>query len=205
LNIVGSWNPAILNPNWLSNNVFHVDTVSIEMGLLQPGGIQVSITANNVNIIPYKDRVMIRPLNYESETLDLCDNYARELLTLLPHTPIAAAGVNMSFVLKEDYPDKLIQLFEDDDEGEITNDFASIQQKVYSRKLLLSHRQNVELNYKVIYDNISLANENISLEFNYHHPKESVGDLQGLIRGFNSYKELSLDFLNRVYELELEN
>ncbi len=205
LNLVGSWNPAILNPNWLSKNVFHVDTVTIEMGLLQPGGVQVSLTENNVNLLPYKDRVMLRPLNFNDDTLDLCDKYARALLTLLPHTPVAGIGVNMSFSIIKDYPDKIIFLFEDDDKLDFSNYNTTILQKIYTRKLSISEIAPVELNLKVIYDNISLDDEVIVIEFNYHHPHRKYYDeLLGKNGGFKRYREFSLDFLNKIYNLELE-
>jgi len=111
--IIGSWNPAILNPDWLSRKIFDKpDGVEMPVKLELPtkAGMPPRYTLEGVIFVPAMDRLMITPEDTKEENLQLVENKTINLLNILSHTPVAAFGQNFEF-MENDPSDDLLSDF----------------------------------------------------------------------------------------------
>ena len=110
--ILGRWNVAIFNPDWLRRNIFQSTDITLEIGI-QPE-LPRRITGDNVVIIPANSRLMLVPNDLEEPTLLRTEQAACKILELLKHTPVNAVGINYGYRVKPLLPelrDKLPVIF----------------------------------------------------------------------------------------------
>ena len=94
--ILGRWNIAIFNPNWLKNNDIFVDpTVQIEIPM-EPW-LPKRVTGDQIVLIPSENRLVISLIELDDNILNRMENVSVKLLSLLSHTPIVRTGMNFGF------------------------------------------------------------------------------------------------------------
>jgi hypothetical protein len=98
--LVGQWNPAVFNPEWVARNLNDGQPVVAELaagpGLLAIAGWRVVV--GDLLVVPSRDRLVFGTRATTNEALQRIEGAARRVLELLPHTPLHAAGVNFAFV-----------------------------------------------------------------------------------------------------------
>src|SRR5262245_61886273 len=94
--IVGSWNVAILNPEWVGREVLEVPNVEMELlfGNMRPS---LRISSPQVSVIPTSMQVVINPRHATDESLQAAERAAIILLDKLRVTPITAIGINFAY------------------------------------------------------------------------------------------------------------
>jgi hypothetical protein len=102
ITLAGLWNPGIFSYKWLGEHVFERTEIKIEYPTMP--GVPVRYSANSVFIVPSGERVILAPTAWRDEPLKTCEDCARKILALLPHTPVMAVGVNLAF--REPAPDQ---------------------------------------------------------------------------------------------------
>lgn len=96
--MIGHWNRAILSPAGIAKRLFGLsaDTpvqVLIPLDTVAP----YHVCHDAVTVIPSGDRLIVAPEQNTYENLVKAIVIARKALADLPHTPMLAAGLNLSF------------------------------------------------------------------------------------------------------------
>lgn len=168
--LLGIWNPAILNPVWLAQNVHETAAgqgvqVQAEQFLLVPGQ-PPRFTVFGIRYTPSRNRLVIHPTEVTEENFGLAQRVAGRILSLLPHTPIAAVGQNFEFVEEHPAPEQLTIFDAANDLAERCDfDFESV-----SKQLTTSMRTEDRL------VNLTRLNTGgqLRLKFNFHYDVPSA-------------------------------
>ena len=168
--LVGAWNPAILNPNWITRNVFEVEP-SVETEVLfefsQTPGAPPRITIHGVTFIPHADKLILVTDQLAQERLQNVERLAANILNTLPHTPVKCFGQNIQFIEEMPTPDQ-IELFtlQDDIAGRF-----DAQIEVSSTSI----RRSLRLDGRLLNLTCTLdASGSILFDFNFHYDVESA-------------------------------
>lgn len=176
--VVGSWNTAILQPDWLAINALQVQTgapipMTMEFG---PGiGFLPRLSIDGVVIAPGPDRLQLSLENVTVESLDRLEQAAHRTLTALPHTPISAFGENFDFV-EEDPSSEEMSLFNQpvdlpDRLGEKFEPIAS------------SLKQTVQLEGRLLNVTRELNSGSFFLRFNFHYTAANAAEAADRLSG----------------------
>lgn len=166
--ILGSINPAILQPNWL-----------VKCGLIpQNKDIQYKFPVGAV----------IAPIQFKYENLEWTVDYSRlqiniedikEVVDLgeiiskvfneLPHTPVKAIGHNFTYNLlkKANHSSLLLKGL---GLGENVNDFGKIDALSQEIDLVVSEKEKLKINF-------GFKNEDLECKFNYHRDVDSISKM----------------------------
>ena len=170
--IVGRWNPAILTPLRISENVFGLAKgtpveVMVPIDGLSP--YQIKHRDQNIIFIPNDDRLQISLGRRDSETLGHALNAGIKVLEWLPVTPVSAAGFNINF--RVDHIDA-------GQEDILAN--KNLDDKLSDLGFsILSRQTSRSISYKGGIVKVTVRNEKDSFEilFNFHRQSNSNADL----------------------------
>lgn len=98
--VLGAWNAAILTPAGITRRLFKVDPktpMTVEIAMNQPGSFRV--IHDGLIVDPTGGRLMISPKLCTLPELARAASLVETALSVLPETPVAAAGVNMIYAL----------------------------------------------------------------------------------------------------------
>ncbi|MFW6047261.1 MAG: hypothetical protein ACOCP4_05705 [Candidatus Woesearchaeota archaeon] len=152
---LGNWNKKIFTPSWVAANLFELKENKIE-AFFNPNEMEMGYKLEGVTIFPKDTSVELKLDEINDKSIKLSGKLLNRLLTLLPHTPLRAIGVNVryKFDKKKDIPivNKINRISCKFD------DFATNQIK-FSKEL-----EKTELNIIIDFQ----GNEYI-VNFNFHH------------------------------------
>ncbi|RYM09632.1 hypothetical protein [Sphingobium cupriresistens] len=100
--LVAEFNSAIFQPPWIAKHLFgkaEGDEMAAAEILIQNGPLLIQLTFLEgvaINVAP--NRTEIFALDAEPETLARAEGVLLKMLEVLPHTPLAAVGCNLSYV-----------------------------------------------------------------------------------------------------------
>lgn len=120
--IVGHWNPAILTPAGILENLFQEPPgTPVEVQVPLDGLAPYKVKFNRVAVLAGADRLIIEVSQPpEWNQLALAASYAINALEALPRTPVRAAGINVRFKVSEMAED-LIAITKTDLEEQISD------------------------------------------------------------------------------------
>lgn len=99
--LAGSWNPAILTPSWIGRNILGLDQDHIfQVAMLLPTQGQAlapRYTFEDISITPAQNQLIFHLIPDKLELVKKSFDVARKILETLPHTPVAAMGINISY------------------------------------------------------------------------------------------------------------
>lgn len=199
--LVGIWNPAILNPEWLARYVFNKGDkeVPVTLEFTPFPGLPPRLTIEGIVIQPGRTRVVIRlPDKLGEEELDKAGGVAAALFKELPHTPIRAVGQNFEFV--ETAPtEEQLRIFTS------TNDLA---QKCDFRFDMTGQKIVASIAFEERTLNLTRMFENgrLTTSFNFHYNVTSASDAAAKITGPHSFKEnhrYALRVIRSLYGVDL--
>lgn len=98
--VVGAWNPAIFSPTWINDQLISEEnrTADVSMRFSALGGDREFVFDRaGVRIAIEGRRVRVRPILVSEDNLNAVNEVVCKLLRCLSHTPVSAAGVNVSF------------------------------------------------------------------------------------------------------------
>ena len=203
--IVGGWNGHIFNPNWIKRYLFPAEneqlTIDIQAEFPQgfnPQFVSPRISSKEVRILLQGNKLNFTPIKNTDESFDRIQDLALQLTDYLPHTPVTAYGVNFLFTEDRSISEHIMNLIHPRDLKEIEQLGASLITEQYTRRLLLNGRT---LNFT-----IGIADEGITLDFNFHF---NIPDLVGFKAGILetpilTLKQEAIQFITEIYNLELE-
>ncbi|ESZ24251.1 hypothetical protein [Mesorhizobium sp. L2C084A000] len=129
---VGSWNLAILNPDWFAKNVFDTNQLNVEL-ILENFAPRLRFVHDDAIVIPSADRMIIGSRRPTDSSLAVCEKAMSKLLQLLPVTPIAAVGVNFGYD-EADPPQRLFDIFKFSDASKFIDQTIQIIDSTIARQ-----------------------------------------------------------------------
>jgi hypothetical protein len=193
--IPGAWNVRIFSPEWVSEHLLDGEKVDVEINL-SSGLHQLRFSFNNIVFIPLNNKIIFGLKNYNNETLDKSENLAIKLLDILPQTPVNGLGINFGF--KEDSPEtNILSLFDINDISALSEYGCLLQKTEINRKFIFN--DNI-INLKHSFEN-GIAEIHLNYHYNIKSPKEATSILGHQVL---TCRDLSYDFLSRIYGLTLE-
>jgi len=192
--VIGSWNVAILNPDWLTQIVFPDTAIEIEV-LVDPGRVRVQYLAGDVRIIPSASRLVIATL--AENALSQAEDVACRILEALPVTPVVSTGINFGFI--ENAPDqRLLDVFSVSDIDSIGDANYAIAETTVARKLT---RDGRSLNLRLTLTQTGA----VRFHFNHHQDTEGAQAARVALHGTTDQRRRdSVELLRDLYGLEEE-
>lgn len=191
--VVGAWNTRIFTPEWVGRALFESGELTTEVGFT-PGQSILRYTHEGVIVIPRDERVIVGVKETGAEPLRRAEDVVLRLLTMLPHTPVTAFGVNLSFREARPKPD-LTEIFRATDHGRLAS-------KYEVGRIELVRTLQVEggaLNLKHAFDD-----GRVEIDFNFHHPATTAAQVAERLRGLTErYRMVAAGILEEVYGLRI--
>jgi hypothetical protein len=193
--LAGAWNPAIFQPGWIAHHVFGEPVgAELTMNVAQQrlgNEEKIVIYIDNVGFTVSLSRVEIFAARADSSAFDAVENAAAKILELLPHTPVAAYGINFFFI--EEHPSNDLAEKIRCRDG-LERRFSIVREAHISR---IDVDSTVQLNLQRLTDGPIVA-----FDFNFHR-----GDVGTSTAGKSIHGEIdirlmqALDLLDDVYGL----
>ena len=158
INIVclGNWNKRIFTPNWVSANLFKLDENVQFQGVLNPEEMEFGFTNKDVLLLP-KDNILeikLDKINEESKAFG--GVLLNRILTLLPHTPIKAIGVNIRYAFGKTEKYKIVE----------TLNQINCQLNDFSTNQIKFSKNSDDCQLSIITD---ITEKEYFVNFNYHY------------------------------------
>jgi hypothetical protein len=193
--LVGSWNVAILNPDWLGKSVLGEREFQVEL-IMEGVRPRMRFQFERVVVIPAVDRLIFASRHPEEKDLLAAEEAAKKVLTLLPVTPITGVGINFGYVESDANP-ALASLFDVADNYDLGESGFEISSTAITRSLKFEDQL---INFRM-----TQTGGSISFNFNFHKDVSGAQDaLKALTDKVISHKRQSEKILAEVYELEIE-
>jgi hypothetical protein len=200
--LAGFWNRSIFLPEWALPKFFPEHEtpgreVQTEIALLQ--ALPLIYRDRQVSMEISGARLAFAPQTLNDECLLRCEQMARDVLRLLPETPVHAVGINLSY-REQLPPGHVLAMFNDGDEVELTQQGWVIGERKLIRKLT---RGDDGLSLT-----LTLDGEAVFFDFNFH--SDASGGIDAAKRAVEERRILRLrdsavDLLRDTYHLELED
>lgn len=193
--VVGAWNVAIFNPQWLGKHIFQSKEVQIQFAL-QVGQGSPRFLADQIVVTPSRGRVLFSPTVLEDAALLKIEQAATRTLELLTHTPVNAVGINFSFKQAEVGAD-LNRLFENGDSGRLADAGVIVAGRSFTRQLMLESQQ--------INLTIAIEQTGIQFDFNFNTRVRDTGKAIAAISGrILGCRNTAVRLLSEAYNINLE-
>ncbi len=192
--LVGSWNHAIFQKEWVSKFLLPQKELKVEFPLNERASQR--ITSNELRIYTMGDKLCFAPLNDDTQTFGLIEDSALKVADLLPHTPVKAFGINFKY--EETGNSTLLDSLRTNDATQIAETYAAL--------ISSNIRHTFKINGKIINIDISTHSEHVAFNVNFHF------DIKNLVEFKEKYneneilelKKLSEEILRDIYNLDKE-
>jgi hypothetical protein len=174
--LVGAWNPAILDPNWLVREIFESPQgveVPVSMEFTPIPGAAPKFTIEGITFIPSGDKLILLPRDLSAESLRSVEAIALKILQTLHHTPIAGIGENIQFVENNPTPQQ-VEIFSLRDDLTETCDL-DLELDTIALKRAFSLDNGI-VNLTQIY-----KQGTVTFEFNFHYGADSADNAAALL------------------------
>jgi hypothetical protein len=197
--LVGIWNPAILNPEWLGKHLFEKEggvPVTLEFSAV-PGALP-RLTMERTIIEPGRNRVVLRPEgDLSDQELDRVTGVAVKLLRLLPHTPMQGCGENFEFVEAAPGADHLnVFTAANDLPAKLQFEFTAKRHQIVS---------SIDFEGRTLNLTRTHADGQLRVAFNFHYNASSAGDAGTKLAAGPTFSEnhrRALEILKSLYNTE---
>lgn len=194
--ILGRWNPAVLSPQWIRNNIIDSE-VSFAIPI-DDSGAPSRLSFSNIHLFPTRRYLDARPTDVQENAFTTVGEIVSKILALLSHTPISAVGINFRFI-EVAHTENLAPNFQFDDAAKISHDKYSLLTSSINRSFRLENDD--KLNLSLIYDG-----KEMSVEFNFHTDSSDLAIIQSKLtaENINARLEEAKCFMQATYGLTLE-
>jgi hypothetical protein len=172
--VIGAWNPAIIQPEWLRKEFPEIVPESIGIEIIGPS-ITVRYDIGNIFLEPSSGRLIFSTKEVNEKTLSSISELSNGIADRLQYTPISAAGCNFCFSLESNerfYQDEL------DNNKQILDLFggvAIVSRSIQHTYSLDNHDINIFYDYK--------GNEReLRFNFDYRTPKTAMRDASNMLQ-----------------------
>lgn len=193
--ITGTWNVAIFTPAWIAIHLFDVAKGSeaqfTEVMVASPGPRQI-LYYGEVGLSVSPGRIEIFMNGLDADNAIAVESTAKRIIERLPHTPLGAFGVNLTYAVPEP-TEELVDLLKCADK---LNERFLIKSSMLKDTIRL--QENVDLNLTR-----TIAEGTVVVEYNFHHKPITFENHAGLINGAcKRYLEETKRINVEVYGLE---
>lgn len=198
--ILGKWNQAILQPEWLIRNVFNDNQVRVEVAVGLAPGLPSRITGDEILVLAGEDRLILGLTEVSDGQLRTMERIVVKILALLSHTPVARMGVNFGFssMISNTWTTQ-----------HLPNTFATriseanLTPTGRSCKWSFKHGDTDNDNLNV---NCNLSGDNIDVKFNFDFETPTVDVAKEKIEGkLFEYRDLAISLLGTLFDLEVDS
>lgn len=192
--VVGRWNTAIFNPDWLrENNIFESTEFGLEFAMVP--SMPMRITADNIALIPYSDKLIAVPEDLEETTLLGMESKFCKILNILEHTPVTATGINFAYKVSNS-PE------------EIMNILTFLFREKFSEQQLVLNSKEFRWSFK--YEDIVLnlrctvTGQELYIKFNFHSNTINTEKAFQMINNkLLHYRDFSRVILESVFDISV--
>lgn len=174
--IVGSWNPAILTPGGIAKRLFQLEegtaiNVEIAVDALEPP----RVTYDGIIVTAGSDRLLITLKSSRFSELNKALEIGRNAIASLPETPLTAAGFNANYKIVAP-TDALLEIFTSGIDDLLSDFEFEIRSRRIRRDLRSKHNvfAKGQLNLSAVID----ENHEVFLEFNFHRGSKDRNELK---------------------------
>ena len=194
--LAGAWDVRLFTPEWLSTHLFYNGQLDVELGV-GAGFHTIRFVGDQVVITPTPERLVFGVREATPACLSAAVSAATLILGLLPHTPVAGAGINISYHVHEP-PASMVELFEFHDSSRMNALKCKVQGAEITRSILMAD-WNAQINLKCL-----LHEGKIYTEINHHFPVVSTDQAARCLGGCaDRAYSISIDLLDNLYGISL--
>jgi hypothetical protein len=195
--VAGSWNVRVFSPDWIGKNLTEERPISVEVSLSQPANLMRFIVGG-LTIVPVEDRLIVGVQDPTIALMAKAEAVALKAVKLLPHTPIAAVGLNFGFE-DEALNEKLSRLFRIADMGDLSDFDCDIKQTTIARTLTV-HGETLNVNHTA-----SHGDGRVEVHLNFHQEITSTEAATQVLQGrAKKCYDLAIRFLEHVYHCTID-
>jgi len=201
--LVGQWNPAVFNPEWIARHLNNGQPVTTEIAT-GAGGAGLAgwrLLVGDLVIVPGLDRVTLGVRAATDDALKAMEAAAATILELLPHTPLVALGVNFGFEEAEP-TEELLRMFRGDDLVRLAARYEVVRHEI---------RRAIKTESEVINLRVALGDGAVTLAVNFHRdlsgtpPERRSLEARGALAGrVGAARRQALEMLSAGYSVQLE-
>jgi len=105
---LGNWNKKIFSPTWVASNLFELKENKIE-AFFNPNELDIGFKLNDVVLFPKDTSLEIKLDNINEGAIELSGKLLNKILSILPHTPVKAIGVNIRYRFNKDKSNDIVK------------------------------------------------------------------------------------------------
>jgi len=193
--INGAWNIRIFSPEWVAANLAPETDVGLAVAVGNPTA-PIRLQFRGIYLRVGAERLVFSPVHLSDQALTTMQDVARTVVTMLPHTPMSAVGINFQYLV-EDPPVQLLDVFRFSDNGPLAEFGAEIESAMIRRS---TRFREAALNLVLALR----ADAAATIEFNNH--SEITGGAEALTainRPILELRDTAIDGLRSLYGLEV--
>jgi hypothetical protein len=171
--VVGAWNPAIIQPEWLRKEFPEVVPETIGIEIIGPS-IGVRFDLGDFFLEPSSGRLVFSAKEINEKTLLSISELSNGIADRLQYTPISAAGSNFCFPLDSSERFYQDELDNDDQTQDLFGGVAIVSRSIQHTYSLENHNVNIFYDYK--------GNERVlRVNFEYLTPKLAMTEAASML------------------------
>jgi hypothetical protein len=156
------------------------------------------LTVDGVNVYPSLQSLMMDAVEFDENSFEKTTKVLKKVASLLPHTPVAAVGVNFRFEISKAEASSLNTLFSFEDAAKINFDQFKMIEAGVRRSFLLADSTVLNLS-------INSTDEAYRCEFNFHIQATDLATIGEKITGGTvaHFYDEAKNFLEKTYEVDI--
>ena len=194
--VVGAWDVRLFTPEWLTANLFGTNRLDVEMQV-GPGSQTCRILTEDVFLAPSPERLMVGARTPAVRNLTAAERAIADILAMLPHTPVAGAGINIGIEIEAPTA-SLLELFDFSDNQKLGEMRYVLELTEICRSMRVPG-WDAQVNLKYV-----LREGRVFVEFNHHFQVNSAQTAAQSLRGAaDRAHQMSIGLLDNLYGLSL--
>jgi hypothetical protein len=192
--VVGAWNPAIIQPEWLRKEFPEVVPETIGIEIIGPP-ISIRFDIGDFFLEPLNGRLIFSAKEVNEKTLDSISELSNGIADRLMYTPVSAAGCNFCFSLESKEKFCHDGLEEDGN----TKDLADILAGSIIVSRSIQHTYSLDdHNVNIFYDH--KGNEKaLRINFEYQSPQTAMTEASNMLqKNFETALKLSNQLITKT-------
>ncbi len=192
--MVGSWNPRIFTPQWISNGrLTDQSEVMVEVAF-NDLDLPIRYAFDNITMAVSERHIILSPTSPDNDLMLHLEHTSKIILQDLPHTPLSAIGVNFKFNI-EDFDESVVDDFKFFDLDALSDKGYEIHESSIARKM---KRNGIDINFGLFR---GYQRDDIDLIFNFHknvvNVEEAVTFIDGKVLDYCKEAEIISSIYNK--------
>lgn len=192
----GGWNIRVFSPEWVVEHLSPKGDIELGVAIANPDA-PIQLKFEGVALQVGAGRLVLTPSTLDEAGFESVQRIAKQIVELLPHTPISAVGVNFKYQIDEP-DDNLLSVFDLPDNEKLADKEFSVRATLIKRaidwdgvllNLILTHQHGAET----------------TIEFNHHRTITRTAPASAALEeSISELQTKTLEALRGIYGLEVE-